>query len=248
MIEIIPAILPESVADIRNQVAAVLGKTRLVQIDMVDGVFAPRATWPYNGEDTGFIEALEAEKEGMPYWEEMNFELDLMVKNAHDHLDYFYKFAPSRIVLHAEAEGDEEEFANFIEAIDPYIRDNMEIGVAFNVDSDIEAYRHILKEVDFVQCMGIAEIGQQGQEFDERAYNQIKKVADAFPGLPIAVDGGVNLENAENLIAVGATRLVVGSALWKSLSPIDTLRKFKEIAHFAENKNGEADGDTDSDE
>ncbi len=236
MIEIVPAILPEHVANIRNQVAAVLGKTRFVQIDMVDGVFAPNATWPYNGEDTSFIEALEAEKEGMPYWEEMNFELDLMVKNAHDHLDYFYKFGPARIVLHAEAEGDEEDFANFVEAIDPYIRDNTEIGVAFNLDSDIDAYRHILKEVDFVQCMGIAEIGMQGQEFDERVYSQIKKVADAFPGLPIAVDGGVGLDNAENLIAVGATRLIVGSAIWKSDSPLETLREFKEIAHQAESK------------
>lgn len=235
MIEIIPAILPETVADIRNQVAAMLGKSRIVQIDMVDGVFAPHPTWPYNGEDSGFIEALEAEKEGMPYWEEMNFELDLMVKNAHSHLDYFYKFGPSRIVLHAEAEGDEAEFANFIEAIDPYIRDTIEMGVAFNVDSDIEAYRHILKEVDFVQCMGISEIGKQGQDFDERVYSQIKKIADTFPGLPIAVDGGVSLDNTENLIAVGATRLVVGSALWKSASPIETYRKFKEIAHFAEN-------------
>jgi ribulose-phosphate 3-epimerase len=241
MIEIIPGIMPETVADIRNQVAAVLGKTRLVQIDMVDGVFAPTATWPYNGEDLNFIEALEAEKEGMPYWQDMNFELDLMVKNAHDHLDYFYKFAPARIVLHAEAEGDEEEFANFIEAIDPYIRDNTEIGVAFNVDSDIDAYRHIIKEVDFVQCMGIAEIGKQGQDFDERVYSQIKKVADAFPGLPIAVDGGVNLDNIENLIAVGATRLVVGSALWKSSSPLDTLREMKAIAHAASNSGEEVE-------
>ncbi len=236
MIEIIPAILPQNVGSIRNQVAAVLGKTRLVQIDMVDGIFAPNPTWPYNGEDPHFIESLEAEKEGMPYWEEMNFELDLMVKNAHDHLDYFYKFAPSRIVLHAEAEGDESDFANFVEAIDPYIRDSIEIGVAFNLDSDIEKYNHIIKEVDFVQCMGIGSLGKQGEDFDERVYSQIKKIADTFPGLPISVDGGVSLENAENLIAVGATRLVVGSALWKSDSPLDTLRTFKEIAHNAESK------------
>ncbi len=234
MIEIIPAILPESVADIRNQVAAVLGKVKIVQLDMVDGIFAPSQTWPYNGEDTMFLEALEEEKEGMPYWEEMNYELDLMVKNAHDHLDYFYKFAPSRLVLHAEAEGDEEEFANFIEAIDPYIRDTTEIGVAFNVDSNIDAYRHIIKEVDFVQCMGIAEIGKQGQDFDEKVYAQILKIAQEFPGLPIAVDGGVRLDNAAKLIEAGATRLIVGSALWKSHSPLETLKEFKEIAHQAE--------------
>jgi ribulose-phosphate 3-epimerase len=236
MIEIIPGIMPQTVGDIRNQVAAVLGKTHLVQVDMVDGIFAPKQTWPYNGEDTNFIEALEQEKEGMPYWEEMNYELDLMVKNAHDHLDYFFKFGPARIVLHAEAEGNEEDFANFVEAIDPYVRDTIEIGVAFNVDSDIEAYRHILKEVDFVQCMGIANIGKQGQDFDERVYSQVEKIAKTFPGLPIAVDGGVSLDNAANLIAVGATRLVVGSALWKSDSPIETLKAFKQIAYEASEK------------
>lgn len=252
MIEIIPAILPQNISDLRQKIESVLGKTRLVQIDLVDGIFASNQTWPYNGEDRNFIEALEAEKEGMPYWEEMNFELDLMVKNAHEHLDYFYKFAPSRIIFHIDAEitpeteiksesqieNDHEmsDFANFIEAIDPYIRDNTEIGLAFGIETEIEKYDSLIKEVDFVQCMGINNLGRQGEEFDERVYGKIKKIADTYPGLPISVDGGVNLENAENLIAVGATRLVVGSAIWKSASPLDSLQTFKKIAHDAVNK------------
>lgn len=229
MAEIIPAILPETIADIRNNVAAVLGKVNVVQIDLVDGAFAPTRTWPYNGEDQHFLEALEEEKEGMPFWQEINFELDLMVRNAHEHLDYFYKFAPSRIVLHAEAEGDEAEFANFMEAIDSYFRDTIEFGLAINVNSSIDALKHIIKEVDFVQCMGIEHIGKQGEELDPRVYDQIKKIATDYPGLTISVDGGVNEHNAEALLEAGANRLVVGSAIWRSRNPLETLRYLQSL-------------------
>jgi ribulose-phosphate 3-epimerase len=229
MIEIIPAILPETVADIRNKVAGILGSARTVQIDLVDGKFAPTQTWPYNGEDSHFFESLVSEEEGMPYWQEISYELDLMVKDAHQHLDFFFPFGPSRIVLHAEAEGDEKEFADFMEGIDPYIRDTIEIGIALNIDSSIDAYEHILKEADFVQCMGILHIGNQGEPFDEQVLEKIKELKTRFEGLPIAVDGGVSLENAKALVDAGATRLVVGSAIWKSGDPIETIQAFKRI-------------------
>lgn len=232
-VEIIPAILPETVADIRNSVAAIVDAVKIVQIDLVDGKFAPTQTWPYNGEDRQFFDSLVSEEEGMPYWQDMSYELDLMVKDAHQHLDFFYPFGASRIVLHAEAEGDEKEFADFIEGIDPYFRDNMEIGIALNIDSSVDAYAHILKEADFVQCMGIAQIGYQGEPFDERVFDKIKEIKEKFPGLTIAVDGGVSLENVEALVKAGATRLVVGSAIWKSGDPVEEIAEFKKLAFEA---------------
>jgi ribulose-phosphate 3-epimerase len=78
--------------------------------------------------------------------------------------------------------------------------------------------------------MGIAEIGKQGQDFDPRVYDQIAKIKEQFPGLPIAVDGGVNEDNIVPLIEAGVSRLVVGSALWKSEHPIDTLKYMKMLA------------------
>ncbi len=88
---------------------------------------------------------------------------------------------------------------------------------------------HILKEADFVQCMGILNIGNQGEPFDEQVLEKIKELKTRFEGLPIAVDGGVSLENAKALIDAGATRLVVGSAIWKSGDPIETIQAFKRI-------------------
>jgi ribulose-phosphate 3-epimerase len=45
----------------------------------------------------------------------------------------------------------------------------------------------------------------------------------------ISVDGGVSLENAQDLISAGASRLVVGSAIFNSDNFIETLEKFKRI-------------------
>ena len=46
--------------------------------------------------------------------------------------------------------------------------------------------------------------------------------------MQISVDGGVNLDNAQELIGAGADRLVVGSAIWQSNdieNTIDALRR-----------------------
>ena len=45
----------------------------------------------------------------------------------------------------------------------------------------------------------------------------------------IEVDGGVNLDNAANLIKAGVDVLVAGNAVFKTPDPKETIRKFKEI-------------------
>ena len=67
--------------------------------------------------------------------------------------------------------------------------------------------------------MGIAEIGEQGHTFDERSIERVSELRDAYPNVPISVDGGVDKGNAGALVAAGASRLAVGSAIWNSGDP-----------------------------
>ncbi len=50
-----------------------------------------------------------------------------------------------------------------------------------------------------------------------------------YPGLPISIDGGVSLETATDLIAAGADRLVVGSAIFGSENVIQAVEDFKNL-------------------
>ncbi|MDO8659193.1 MAG: hypothetical protein Q7K54_01195 [Candidatus Parcubacteria bacterium] len=239
MADIIPAILPKNYEDLKNKIALVRGVVPIVQIDICDGNFVKNISWPFlsKGDEGVFLEnsfdehflAILNEREGLPFWEDIDFELDLMVSGAVENFDIYTKLGPKRIIFHLEAVGDLDEFKNFVEGIDMYVRDTIQIGLAVNVDTEISKIFSLANSVDFVQTMGISEIGFQGQEFDGKVIENIKKLKEKFADLIISVDGGVNFETAQKLIDVGANRLVIGSAIFNTDDIIDTIENFKTL-------------------
>ena len=152
-----------------------------------------------------------------------------MVSNVAENFDIYLKLGPRRVVFHLEAFADLDQLQEFLEGIDPYVRDVTEIGVAIGTNTDVEKVFKIVNSVDFVQCMGIENIGFQGQEFDERVLEQIQKLRAEFPDLVISVDGSVTLKTAPKLIEAGATRLVVGSAIFNTDDIIGRVETFRAL-------------------
>ncbi len=231
MTEIIPAIMPRNYEDLKNRVALVRGIVPLAQVDICDGVFVNNQTWPYDemDNDTSNFNRIMQEEEGMPFWEDIDFELDLMVTDAVENLATYMKLGPKRIVFHLEAIGDISEFKDFLEGLDTYIRDTVQIGVAINTTTPIEKIFPLVNHVDFIQCMGIERIGFQGEEFDEKVLEHIKTLKEKYPDIIIAVDGAVNFDSAPELIDAGADRLVIGSAIFKSNDIKETVRMFETL-------------------
>lgn len=229
MAEIIPAILSDNFENLRMEVSQVANLVKTVQIDICDGKFTPSASWPMRQSDKASIQGILDEEEGLPYWDRIDFEFDLMVYNAEEHFEFFTRLGAKRIVFHLEAENDLHKFKEFLEGIDMYTRENLEIGVAINTTTDIEEIDSLVSNIDFVQCMGIENIGMQGEPFDNRVLEQIKKLRAKYNELIISVDGSVNEETAPNLIKVGANRLVIGSALWKSYDIRETIKYFENL-------------------
>lgn len=231
MLEIIPAIMPRNYEDLKNRVALVRGIVPLVQIDICDGVFVKNQTWPYDEKDndTSNFNLIMEEKEGMPFWEDIDFELDLMVIDAVENFPIYMKLGPKRIVFHVEAIGNISEFKDFLEGLDTYIRDTVQIGIAINTKTNIENIFPLVNYVDFVQCMGIEHIGFQGEGFDEKVLEHIKTLKEKYPDIIISVDGSVNLDTAPDLIDAGAERLVIGSAIFKSNDIKETVDMFESL-------------------
>jgi ribulose-phosphate 3-epimerase len=100
----------------------------------------------------------------------------------------------------------------------------LEIGVALDIQTPNEEVFEILDMIDadgdsiidFVQFMGIDNVGFQGQEFDDRVLEKISDLRDMYPNIQISVDGGVSFDNAADLISAGATRLISGSAIFET--------------------------------
>lgn len=224
--EIIPAILPDDFVEIEDKVSLVKNFVKTVQIDICDGQFTQKATWPYRKRDNTFENILK-EEEGLPGWDKVNFEIDLMVNNPIDLVDDWVVAGANRIIVHIESKGD------ISETIDK-LQGRVEVSLALNIDTPVSSIDVFKDRIQCIQLMGIDHIGFQGQEFDEKVIDKIKQTKKTYPDLHISIDGGVSLDNAKQLFDAGATHLVVGSAIFNSDNYLESLNRFKEIAHFAD--------------
>lgn len=228
MIEIIPAILPTTYDEIEKNVGIVHTVATTVQVDFVDGVYAPNRTWWFNHKSEGVLEKLLREEVGLPLWDSINYDFDLMVKNPLEHIDTFMALGPSRIIFHAGSLSL-SELQTYFEKLPEVTRQMVQFGIALRSADDPKSIAPLIPYLNIIQIMGIKEIGVQGQPFDEATYDYVKEVAALYPDILIAVDGGINVENAGKLAELGVTRFVIGSAIFKSASPTDTIEMFKDL-------------------
>ena len=236
-VQIIPAVMPHHYEDLGEHLNRVTGLVDMVQIDIMDGHFVKGTTWPYKSgtvtPDEHFEHILH-EDEGLPSWQEFDFEIDLMVNKPENIWQQWVSAGARRIVIHQEStEKMAEIIAEFREQFpkqDEHGLFDVELGIAQNITTPIETLAPFLDDVDFVQLMGIAEIGKQGEPFDERVLPKIEALRQVAPHVVISVDGGVSHESARALILAGVNRLVVGSALFESEDLVDSLEVFKHLA------------------
>lgn len=212
--QIIPAIIGEDFAQVKEKLETVKGLVGWVQIDVVDGKFAEPETWGARiGHNLHLWEPI-----GIP-----KIEMHLMVEKPEVVLDDWISAHVDRILIHAESEGDKSKM------IEKVKKAGAQIGLVLKMETSIDVVAPHIKNLDVVQLMSIATIGSYGAPFDERVYDKMKALRKKYPDVTIEVDGGVNLENAAKLKEAGANNLVVGSAIWKSGGVEDAIAHFKRI-------------------
>jgi ribulose-phosphate 3-epimerase len=225
MAEVIPAIIPESFEDLKEKMSLVNKIVPVVQVDVCDGKFVPSKCWPYIN-DTGEFKNIVEEAEGFPFWETLDFEADLMVQNPENIVEDWIKAGARRLIIHLESSKNIYDLVKDLRKKYGYVGQSsydIEVGIGVNVDTPNISLSEFLKPnnegrslADFVQFMGIRKIGYQGQEFDPDVLEKISDLRTNFPDTIISVDGGVSFEDAPDIIAAGANRLVSGSAVYGS--------------------------------
>lgn len=213
---IIPAIIPASLSELK----AVLEKVSFastVQIDVVDGKFVPFTSWPY--EPTG------SPSEAADLLASHDAEIDLMVEDPIKAGREWLQAGARGLVFHLESLQDPKEALALADEF------SFDLGLSINNDTPIETLYPYIQSADFVQVMGIAKIGQQGQPFDDRSLERVAELSALFPELTISVDGGVSESTIKNLKTAGATRFVVGSVILKADDPES---KYKDMLKMIE--------------
>ncbi|MFH1473124.1 MAG: hypothetical protein ABIF06_01795 [bacterium] len=107
----------------------------------------------------------------------------------------------------------------------------VEIGLGVALDTPLSNLLDLVNHVDFLHLMSIAEMGEQGHAFDRRIFDRIKEVRRMFGDIVISIDGGITLEKADELIADGIDRLIIGSAIFGKDNPEREYKKFLELAN-----------------
>jgi len=223
MVQVIPAIIPHTKEQLENEIKIVKSFTDIVQIDITDGEFVSTKTWPYNGRDEDFWQGLKGEEEGWPFWEQVEIELHLMIKNPEETVGEWIKTGVSTIVFQIEGTNNPEKI------IDMCRENSISVGVAIKPLTDESVLVTLVDKIDFIQVMGSGLLGKHHVELEESALEKIKTLHALYPERIIAIDIGVDEDTAEALIEAGATKLISGGFILDASNPreaFETLSSF----------------------
>lgn len=190
MIKIIPAILPHTFKELVDGLERLKGISTEVQIDLVGrNVLAGR---------------------DVPHWQDYDFEVDIMLPEAERELETILAIGPSRITIHAAFEGAKEALGAL-----QSMRDGnypIAVGVALLPSAEPDVLDEYTGLYDYIQVMGIDHVGAQGEPFNPKAVELVARLHALHPAVSIQVDGHA-AGNEKALVAAGAERLIIGSAI-----------------------------------
>ncbi len=183
-------------------------------IDVMDGVFVPNISF------------------GMPVIAAINkhakktLDVHLMIVDPDRYIETFADLGADILTVHYEACPHLHRSLQAIKAA------GMKAGVSLNPHTNINLLEDVICDIDLVLIMSVNP-GFGGQKFIENTYDKVralkalidKKGANTL----IEIDGGVNSNNAADLIEAGADALVAGSFVFKSEDPKKTISELKII-------------------
>ena len=170
-----------------------------VHIDVMDGSFVPSISI-----GLPVIKTIRKCTERM-------FDVHLMIDEPGRYIDDFVAAGADIITVHAEAC---KHLDRTIEAIKEKV---ILAGVALNPATPLSAIEYVLPKVDMVLIMTVNP-GFGGQKLIPYTVDKVRDLRGLLEKsgnkADIEVDGGINLENVETLLAAGANIIVAGSAVF----------------------------------
>lgn len=198
MTTITPTITAEDSHQYRAQIERIEHFASRWHIDVADGILAPR-------------KLIELDK----LWWPGNVQVDLhvMYKNPSEHIELFIVQHPRLIIIHAEAEGDFDVFA------DTMHRHGIEVGVALLPNIPVDLIASAISKIDHVLIFS-GNLGYQGGSTADLALlDKAQHLRALKPTIEIGWDGGVNDENAKQLADGGIDVLNVGGYIHNAHNP-----------------------------
>lgn len=219
--EIIPAIIPHNLSIISEKLAKVLGLAKKVQIDIVDGQYAPVKTWPFIEKNSDDLLRLARGDEKFPYIDNFILEIDMLVFHPIEYLGDFISLGAKSFVIHIDSTDHVQE------CIDTVKNSGGNVGLGIKPAIDVDMLQPFLPKIDFVQFMGSDNVGHSGTDLDNSVVNKIKYFHDKHPAVSIQIDIGVNEETIPKLKESGVSSFVSGSSVFNAPDTKEALTKLQ---------------------
>jgi ribulose-phosphate 3-epimerase len=219
-VSVVPSFPAPSWSALEAVLEQLVGVSPGFQVDIVDGQFVPHTSWPFMDAQPMRALALLAS-----YSEKYVLEIDCMVQEPLQYLDAIAATGAKRVIVHV---GSMVAIAPILAHASTH---GYQLGIAATADIPLSDITALIPDVSFVQLMGIAAVGQQGQPFDARTLARARELRLHYPDLEIAVDGAVNRETIPLLYAAGVNRFAPGSAITKASDPVGAYRALRAIVN-----------------
>jgi ribulose-phosphate 3-epimerase len=224
---IAPSILSANFARLGDDVRAVLAAgADIVHFDVMDNHFVPNLT-------IGPLICEALRKDGI----EAPIDVHLMIEPVDRIIPDFADAGASWISIHPEA-------TRHLDRSLSLIRDHgCKAGVVFNPATPLDCMRYVMDKIDLVLIMSVNP-GFGGQRFIPSALDKLRearKMIDASGfDIRLEVDGGVKVDNIEEIAAAGADTFVAGSAIFGSEDYHETITSMRDNIKKAANAKASA--------
>ncbi len=156
MVEVVPAIIAKSFEELKKKIKLVEPYVSWVQLDVMDGKFAPEVTWPYFEHNchpelvSGSMKMLKQvrhdniKEDISRLATTLNFEAHLMVERPENEIDRWLDSGIKRILVHYEAIKDDlrDKIYDLRKKCD---EKGVEFGIALNLETPIDVLGEICR-------------------------------------------------------------------------------------------------------
>ncbi|MBQ6589447.1 MAG: ribulose-phosphate 3-epimerase [Butyrivibrio sp.] len=188
-----------------------------IHIDVMDGIFVPSISY------------------GMPVIKSIRkttqkvFDVHIMIADPIRYIEDFVSVGADIITFHLEAAQDPQAVIDKIHSC------GIKAGISIKPGTAVEELVPYLDKVDMILVMTV-EPGFGGQSFIPESIDRVKSVRkmldDRGLSTDVEVDGGIYVENVENVLNAGANVIVSGSGVFNG----DASANVKKFINILQNR------------
>lgn len=193
--------------EFRAQIERVQDFAERIQIDLMDGEFAPSKS----------INLAQA------WWPDgIMADVHLMYKRPLEHIETLVSLHPHLVIIHAEAEGDLPGMIKHLQQC------GIKAGVCLLRETGVEQVGGLIEIADHALLFS-GDLGYFGGTAHLEVLDKIYPIKELNPSIEIGWDGGANESNVLQLARGGVNVINVGGAIQQASDPRSSYAKLVEI-------------------